>query len=102
MRVSGPAPTFSWECKKGSVLRERHFHFAHLLAPFRNHCDRFFEGQPKEADATARNNGGSFPAWPSMGFPGATQPSLEVKFLLIPDMDQALGFPWVPAVIKAN
>lgn len=95
-------PLSAGSVRRDLCLRERHFHLAHLLAPFRNHCDRFFEGQPKEADATARNSRGSFPAWPSMGFPGATQPSLEVKFLLIPTMDQALGFPWVPAVIEAN
>lgn len=40
--------------------QEGHFHLAHLLASLRSHCDRLFQGQPKEADVTARTAGAHF------------------------------------------
>lgn len=37
-----------------------------------------------------------------MGFPGVTQSSLEIQFLLIPIMGQTLGFPCTPVVKEAQ
>ena len=70
-QCEGPGQTkCPCEGQHSPAPQEWPFRLAHLLACLRSHCDRLSQGQPKQADVTARTAGAHFQpgqAWAFLG-----------------------------------